>query len=515
MTDLRLADLLAALSQVTDLGMGQPPDFAIRTCLLATGLARCMNLPERDVADVYYTAMLQHIGCTAYAHETAAMVNGDDIGFRAEGAMADDANLRETLAFMLTGVAKESSPPARLRAVFNLLRAGPSFPERLYRSNCEVAVRTAERLGLPRGVQRGLGTIYARPDGKGLPITQGDEIAVPARYAQVAGQAILFHDLGGPDLAVTTVRRRAGTALDPDIADAFLRHGPSLLAEIDAGDPFDAEPEPRLRIPKAHLEGAAQAFADVTDLKSPWLHGHSTGVATLADAASRELGLSNDESARICLAGYLHDLGRVGVPSGIWDKPGSLTSGEWEQVRLHPYHSERILARLSALRELAPLAGMHHERLDGSGYHRGISGNAIPIDARVLATADTYDTKTHDRPHRPARTPEEAASELQTKAEHGAFDADIVRAVLHAAGHTPSPVRHVWPAGLTDREVQVLQLASRGLPNRQIGETLSISPKTADHHIQHIYDKIGVSTRAAAALFAMEHDLINAAIPEK
>lgn len=220
MTDLRLADLLAALSQVTDLGMGQPPDFAIRTCLLATGLARCMNLPERDVADVYYTAMLQHIGCTAYAHETAAMVNGDDLGFRAEGAKADDANLRETLAFMLTGVAKESSPPARIRAVFNLLRAGPSFPERLYRSNCEVAVRTAERLGLPRGVQRGLGTIYARPDGKGLPITQGDEIAVPEGMRRSPGRPSSSTILAGR----TSPSRRSEGARAPPSTPTSLTH---------------------------------------------------------------------------------------------------------------------------------------------------------------------------------------------------------------------------------------------------------------------------------------------------
>ena len=513
MADLRLAEMLAALSQVTDLGMGQPAGTAIRTCLLATGLARRMNLPEPDVADVFLTALLQHIGCTAYAHETAAIAGGDDIGFRRAGALVDDENMREVLAFFLTGIARGSSPPSRVRAIFRTLRAGSEASRQLYRANCEVAVRTAERLGLPGGVQHGLDTIYARWDGKGTPDLSGEAIAPAACFAQVAGQAILFHDLGGPDTALATIRARAGTALDPAIAAVFARHGRSVLTEIDAVDPFvamlDAEPEPHQRVPEMHLDAAARAFADITDLKSPWLHGHSAGVATIAASAATQLGLSTENTHRIRLAGYLHDLGRVGVPSGIWDKAGPLTSTEWEQVRLHAYHSERILDRCPLLVELATIAGMHHERLDGSGYHRGATGSAIPIGARTLAVADTWDAMTHDRPHRPARTPDAAASELVTEASKRRLDPEVVQAVLSSSGQTAAGLRQAWPAGLTDREVEVLRLATRGLSNREIGAALFISPKTAGHHIQHIYDKIGVSTRAGAALFAMEHDLLH------
>lgn len=519
MTDLRLAEILVPLSQVSDLGEGQPPETAIRTCLLATDLARGMNLHDHEITDVFYTALLQHIGCTAYSHETAALTGGDDIGFRSAGAKADDESLRDLLMFMLTGIARESSLPVRAGAVFKVLRAGPSFPQTLYRANCEVAVRTADRLGLPHGVQRGLDALYTRWNGKGTPGTAGEAIAPAARFAQVAGQAMVFHDLGGPDAAIRSIRERSGTAFDPAIAHAFTRHGRDLLAEIDATDPFpaalDAEPQPHQRIPVSRLDQVARAFADTTDLKSPWLHGHSTGVAMLADATARRLGLPDAGITSIRLAGYLHDLGRVGVPSGIWDKPGPLTSAEWEQVRLHPYYSERILARSSVLASLAPLAGMHHERLDGSGYYRGASGSEIPIGARVLAVADTWDTKTHDRPHRAAESPDAAAARLQQHAVHGKLDHGVVDAVCSVTGHTMPPKRRSWPGGLTDREVQVLQLASRGLPNREIGKTLSISPKTADHHIQHIYNKIGVSTRAGAALFAMEHDLVNTPVNEK
>jgi HD-GYP domain-containing protein (c-di-GMP phosphodiesterase class II) len=202
----------------------------------------------------------------------------------------------------------------------------------------------------------------------------------------------------------------------------------------------------------------------------------------------------------------LHDLGRTGVPNSIWDKPGPLTETEWEQVRLHPYHSERILSRSSALAPLAPLAGMHHERQDGSGYHRQATAATIPNGARLLAAADAYQAMTQERAHRPALTPEAAAEQLSFEAARGRLDAEAVRAVLETVGHPPP--RLTWPAGLSDREVEVLRLVARGHSNREIGRLLWISPKTAGHHVQHIYAKIGVSTRAAAAMFAMEHDLI-------
>jgi HD-GYP domain-containing protein (c-di-GMP phosphodiesterase class II) len=509
--ELRLAELIAALSQVTDLGMGQPPEDAIRSCLLATGLARSMRLSERDAGDVYYTTLLQHVGCTAYAHETAALFGGDDIAVRASGARIYFGDQKEALSYLLFELAKEATPLVRARAVIAALSKGQKVDEELTRSNCEVAVQVTRRLGLGSGVQRGLNEIYERWDGKGNPRKlSGDDIAVPARFAQVASQAVLFGRLGGPELALEVTRRRAGTTLDPSVADAFLRHGSELLAELASADAsvavVEAEPEPRRWVPEPRLDEVARAFADLVDLKSPFMHGHSTAVADLAETAAVNLGLPETDKVRVHRAGLLHDLGRTGVPNGIWDKPGPLTASEWEQVRLHPYHSERILARSSALAPLASLAGMHHERQDGSGYHRQAKATAIPTDARLLAAADAYQAMTQERPHRAALAPDAAAEQLNSEATQGRLDAEAVRAVLEAAGHPTA--RLTWPAGLSDREVQVLRLVTRGYSNREMARLLWISPKTAGHHIQHIYAKIGVSTRAAAAMFAMEHDLI-------
>jgi HD-GYP domain-containing protein (c-di-GMP phosphodiesterase class II) len=514
MANLRLVDLIAPLSQVTDLGMGQPPETAIRTCLVATRLAREMGIPESIVGDIYRTALLQHLGCTAYAHETAALIGGDDIALRANGATVDTSRPREALPFLLLGIGRGTPPLVRLRAIVAMLRAGSAFDEALSRANCEVATRIADRLGLDPGVQVGLNHIYERWDGKGQPgRLRHEEIALPARFAQVAGQAVLFDLLGGAELAVETVRRRAGRVLDPAIAAAFARHGAAILAGIAATDASVAvlaeEPEPRGLVAEGNVDDIARAFGEMVDLTSPYLHGHASGVARLAEAAAGAMDLSETDRVAIRRAGHLHDIGRAGVPSGIWDKPGPLTTVEWEQVRLHAYHGERIVAQSRPLAHLAPLVGMHHERLDGSGYHRQATGAAIPTGARVLAAADVYQAMTRDRPHRPAHRPDAAAAQLVADARAGKLDGAVVEAILASAGHARTPREHPWPAGLTDREVEVLRLAARGLSNRRIGERLFISPKTADHHVQHIYAKIGVSTRAGAAIYAMQHDLLD------
>jgi DNA-binding CsgD family transcriptional regulator len=191
----------------------------------------------------------------------------------------------------------------------------------------------------------------------------------------------------------------------------------------------------------------------------------------------------------------------------VWGKPGPLTADDWERVRLHPYLSERVLARSSGLAALAELASLHHERCDGSGYHRGLDGRSLPYPARVLAAADAFHAMTEPRPHRGALAPEAAAAELRAESRAGRLDSDAVEAVVAAAGGRPRR-RRDQVAGLTERELGVLQLLARGLSTKQIAEKLVISPKTADTHIQHIYGKVGVSTRAGATVFAMRHGLV-------
>jgi HD-GYP domain-containing protein (c-di-GMP phosphodiesterase class II) len=267
------------------------------------------------------------------------------------------------------------------------------------------------------------------------------------------------------------------------------------------------EPQPQVVVPDLHL--VAEVFGDIADLKSPYLVGHSRAVARLARGAAEQLRLPEQTQADLDSAGLLHDVGRVAISNAVWDKPGLLSTDEWEQVRLHPYYSERILAGSTELARLAPLVGQHHERLDGSGYYRAYRGADLSRPVRILAAADGYCGRTERRPHRAGLSPGQATEWLLSEASRGTLDADAVRAVLAAAGHPAPVIRRPLPKGLSDREVQVLALLARGFGNAQIASRLVISRRTAEHHVQHIYTKIGVSSRAAATLFAVEHHLLD------
>jgi len=510
--DLRLADLLVAISVATDLGMGYEPEKATRSCLLSTRLARGLDLAEEEVRDVYLTTLLRHLGCTATAHEEAYFFGGDELASRPPSERADFGSAPEMIK--LTLATGRGSGVSRPRHLARALRAGKKEGDRILRAICEVGSHLAARLGLGATVETALYQVMERWDGKGSPGgLAGEEIVLPARIAEVATQAVVFDRAEGPEAALEMASRRAGGWFDPTIAEAFRRLGPDLLAEGADEDPWtavlDAEPEPVARVGPPGLDRVAEAFADMVDLKSPYTLGHSSEVAEIAVAAARSMGLPDGDVDDLRRAALLHDVGRTGISNGIWDKLGSLTTAEWELVRLHPYHTERILGRSAALASLVPIAGSHHERQDGSGYHHGASGAEIPAAARILAVADAYQAMTQERPHRPARSPEEAAETIATEASQGLLDPDFARAVVEAAGHAEVRVRAERPSGLSDREVEVLRLVALGLSNREIAGRLFISPRTAEHHVQHIYAKIGTSTRASAAIFAMEHDLLH------
>jgi DNA-binding CsgD family transcriptional regulator len=230
-------------------------------------------------------------------------------------------------------------------------------------------------------------------------------------------------------------------------------------------------------------------------------------VADLAGDAGRRLGLSEGDVATLRRAGLVHGLGRLGISNAIWDKPTALGAGEWERVRLHPYLTERMLQQSRSLAPLGAIAVQLRERLDGSGYPRGLSGTAISQPARVLGAADAYQAMREPRPYRPPLPADLAASELRAEVRAGRLDAEAADAVLAAAGHR-IPGRRSGAAGLTPREVEVLRLLARGFTNKQIAAQLVISPKTVGNHAEHIYAKIGATNRAGAGLFAMQHGLL-------
>jgi len=225
----------------------------------------------------------------------------------------------------------------------------------------------------------------------------------------------------------------------------------------------------------------------------------------------RRAHLEQDDVTLIRRAALAHDLGRVGVPNSIWEKPAALAFGEWERVRLHAHFTERAFAQSPALGPIGRIAGAHHERLDGSGYHRGVRAPDLDEAPRILAAADCYVAMREARPHRPALDAAAAEAELLRDASDGRLDQDAVAAVLTAAGHRVSERARELPAGLTPRELEVLLALVHGDSNQAIGDALGISVKTAGHHVQHIYEKAGVRSRAAATLSPFEQALLHTA----
>lgn len=509
---LRLGELLAALSLATDLGNGFPLEKALRNCLLSVGIAEELGIEGRDLSDVFYTGLLRLIGCTSYAHETA-IASGDDIALRNLFASVDFGTPKEMLRETFARLGRDEAPLRRARIVATMVTRGKRFGEEMVRADCDVAVRLSARLTMSSGVSRALKQMFERWDGKGGPAgLSGDQLDIPARIVHLAHEVEIFARLGSRDDVGAMVRARSGGWFDPAVVDAFFRRSGELLDRVGVGSVWeavlDSEPEPRPWLPAERLEDIARAFADFADLKSPYTLGHSVGVATLAEEAGRRCGLDLTSTVALRHAGLLHDLGRVSVSNGIWDKAGPLSAAEWERVRLHPYQSERILQQTPLLAHLAKPVGMHHERLDGGGYHRGAPGPMLDVQARILAAADVFQALTEPRPHRLARNPDNAARVLEEEVAGGRLDRDAATVVVEAAGQTFRPPPTSWPAGLTDREVEVLRLLARGGSKKEVAKALVIAPGTVHTHVTHIYAKLGVSSRAGVALFAMEHDLI-------
>jgi HD-GYP domain-containing protein (c-di-GMP phosphodiesterase class II) len=515
---IRLAELLGVLSLGTDLGMGQPMEHVLRQCLLSLRLAQRIGLDESDQQVVYYTAMVAWVGCHVDAYEQAKWF-GDDLALKADFRTVDFSGMAPQQRFILRhiGAGKPVLQRAGIGADF-VLNGGRQAAEEMITNHWRAADDLAARFGLGETVRDSVEQTFERWDGEGVPKgARGAEILTTSQLVNLADVVEIFHRVGGTESAVEVAQQRSGTQFDPHLVELFCAAAPELFDELDASPTWasviDAEPAAEIHLPDDQFVAALEAIADFVDLKSPYTIGHSRSVADLAERAALQLGLPAAEADTIRRAGLVHDLGRLGVPNTIWDKEGELTHAEFERVRLHPYLTERMLDFSEVLAPLGAIAGQHHERLDGSGYPRGLTGDALTEAGRILAVADAYCASLEPRPHRTAGTTQSVSTQLRADVREGRLDGGAVDAVLRAAGHQVSK-RRDWPAGLTTREVEVLRLLARGFSNRQIAAELVISPKTAGHHVGHIYRKIGVANRALASLFATRHGLMGPAVAD-
>jgi HD-GYP domain-containing protein (c-di-GMP phosphodiesterase class II) len=507
----RLADLVAAFSLAIDLATGQPLEHTLRTCLLSVDLARRSGVGGDDLRQVYDVALLRFSGATAAAAETSAVV-GDDLAFTSGMGPAFMGSSSEQLraAMRSSGAGDPAGRRARhrVRALWARHDLRPAVA-----AHVEAAAAFARRLGMTEEVVEALGHAFERWDGRGVPGDRGEEGVPPAvRVATVARDIDLWQRVGGTDAATAVVRARAGRGYDPTVAAAFLLEPDEVLRTTATSDAWqevlDLEPGAARWVDADGLDEVLRVFADFADLKSPWLRGHSAGVATLTAEAAHAAGLDELTARRLRRAGLVHDLGRVAVANTVWDRPGELSASDQGWVREHPYLAERILARSAALAPLGRLAADHHERADGSGYPRGTRSMDPCLEESLLAAADTFHALTEPRPHRPAMPQPRAGEHLVREVAAGRLPREAVEAVLVAADHMPPRRRGVWPGGLTDREVDVLRLVVRGESHREMAASLGMASRVVATYVNEVYEKLGVHTRAGAALFAMQHGLL-------
>ncbi len=512
---LGLAEVVAAFSLATDLGLGQPMEHVLRSWAIATRLGEHMGIENENAEALYYTAMLAWVGCVADTPEVANWF-GDDIAFRQGSYEVDLAGL-PMFKYALARVGTGSPAMKRLRLAATLMMTGGKPVERGLMSHCLSTVLMAERLGLGEDVCEPLQQWFTRWDGSGVPDgLGGTDVARSVRLFHLADLVEAAHQRGGTEAAIELARSRRATQFDPEVVDAFCAVAADLFDGLDDETdwPTVIAGDPRLqqRLTESGLDLALEAIADFTDLRSRARSGHSRAVAVLAARAGELCGLSGDDVVTLRRAAWVHDVGMHGVPATILEKPGPLTSTESERMRMHSYYTERTLARPPALARIGAVASLANERLDGSGYHRGLSGSAIPVAGRVLAAACAFQAMTEPRAYRSARSPKDAAAELRSEVRSGRLAPEAVDAVLAAAGQA-RPKRASGPAGLTPREVEVLTLIARGASNKQVAQALDISAKTAGTHIERIYVKIGASTRSTATLFAMKNGLLDSFSP--
>lgn len=507
---VRLSEVLVALSLATDLGLGQPAEHMVRSARISMRLGERLGLDDQQLGTLYDVSILTYVGCAVYGNE-AATIFGDDIAFRSDFAMIDRAGL-PAMAFVLRRAGADGRVLQRVRLAAGIMAtAGRGVAEQMA-NHCAAVGELAARLGLSSDVKAGLEQSYARWDGRGVPShLSREQISLSARICHVAEACEVLHRTLGVDDAVSVVQERRGGHFDPSVVEAVERRPQDLFDGIDehsVDELLDVDPLHRPPLTDDDLDAALGAVGDFCDLRCSYFAGHSRGTAELVSAACQLLSAPASDARLARRAAYVHDAGRFGVPATVWDRQGPLTSGDRERMRMHAYYVERIFSRPAPLRSVGLVAGAHHERMDGSGYHRGVAGAVLSLPARVLAAADAFHAMTQRRPHRPALSAAEAGRQLRKEADEGRFDPVATDAVLSAAGQAGSRTRAGGPAGLTARESDVLALLAQGLPNKAIAQELRISPKTIGNHVERIYVKLGVTNRAAATMRAVQHGLV-------
>lgn len=405
---LRLSELISALSHALDITEGQPEGHCIRCCWIGMKIGQHIGLPDDELWNLYYTLLLKDLGCSSNAARICELYLTDDRAFKHDFKTVGDS-LPQVLNFVLSHTGLRAPLAERFRALINILRSGKNVADELIQTRCQRGAEIARMLRFPEPVAIGIYHLDEHHNGKGRPNgLAGQSVPLYSRIALLSQVVDVFYTGGGRQATLNELAARRGQWFDPDLVDAFFAVAnegfwTQLTSEDITSSVLALEPASQIvTLDEDYLDDIAAAFGQIVDSKSPYTSGHSARVALYVDLMAETMGLSQDRRRWLKRGALLHDIGKLGVSNSILDKPGKLDGEEWAAVQAHAMYTETILSRIDAFSELARVAGAHHERLDGTGYPRGLLADAISIETRIITCADIFDAITAARPYRGA-----------------------------------------------------------------------------------------------------------------
>jgi HD-GYP domain-containing protein (c-di-GMP phosphodiesterase class II) len=423
-SELRRSEVIAALSHALDMTEGHPVGQAERSCLIGMRIAHELRLGAEERYALYYALLLKDVGCSSSAARMCQLFGTDDIALKTDGKLVDWTKPAQVARYASQHVA--GGRIARAQRTLSVLRALVAEGREIVETRCDRGAAIIRGLGFPEASAEAVRALDEYWDGRGQPFgLSGEEIPLLARIACLSQTAEVFFATHGIAAMHEMVRERRGRWFDPALADVVLAIGAGdrlwrdLARDDVPAQVLALEPADRVQVlDDAGLDRICEAFADVIDAKSPFTARHSRGVAAYAGAIGEQLGFRPADRRDLHRAGLLHDIGKLGIPNTILDKPAKLTDEEFARMRQHPAFTEQILAGIPAFAGIAAVAAAHHERLDGRGYHRGVPAGDLPVAARALAVADVFEALTAERPYRSPMEPDEALAMARRDAGH-------------------------------------------------------------------------------------------------
>ncbi|GHO46844.1 HD domain-containing phosphohydrolase [Ktedonospora formicarum] len=512
-SDRNLADLLCALSFATGIGFGDHMEHGLKSAYIGLQIAKALQLQYEDQEAIFYGALLKDVGCTACSAGISTFFPDDEQVPRSDFMLVDPSQIQEMLGWLAKNVPMDARLPGRMTKLLSFIaQCGPVIREAM-RGHCEVAELFARRLGFPTYVQETLRYQWERWDGRSLAYgIKSAQVPIAARILHLSQVMELVYSIGGPSAARTLADERQGTRFDPKLVQTFLQ----ITEATSWWDTFEQKEQAQTILamcPPTQAEVFAQdrtediceALADFIDGKTPETWHHSFQVAEVAVGIGSCLGLNSQEQRSLRCAALVHDIGKVAIPFGILAKGAQRSKSEWDIYCLHSYYTQKVLEQVTPLHELAEIAASHHEWLNGQGYHRQLRGDQIPLAGRVLGLANAYVRENQN--HETEVLLQSLSERVGAQFDATCYDA-LVSFLKQGNGKERTKFKPRSPGSLTQRETEVLRLLAQGANTPQIARTLSISKKTVEHHLAHIYGKFGVSCRTAAVAYAVQQQFV-------